>query len=156
MLFLCLKAASTCRGRSVAQFTFSVSWQMIVLLREVVTHFFCILGDKLAVNAAIRHVALPVALHLTLCEERHFAGAEVARNQSEAVCGRQVDLIFLTICAAELAALLRAGKWAFRVTTTVEDFEVVFQSTWLGKDLAALRTFVFLQLSFAQWSFLLF
>lgn len=103
-------------------------------------------------KAAKRHVAFAVALHLTLCEERHFAGPEGAGNKSEAVRGRQVDLIFLMICAAELAALLRAVEWAFRVTSAVEDFEVVFQSSCFGEDLAALRAFVALQMSFTGWS----
>lgn len=64
------------------------------------------------------------------------------------MCGRQVGLIFLTICAAELTTLLIAGKLILRVLFVVEDFEMLFQSTWLGKDLTALRTFVISQVSF--------
>lgn len=108
------------------------------VLHEVTSQVFYILTDKLTMKAAKGHVAPQMSLHLILCGEYDFAGLVGAGNKSETMCGHQVGLIFLTLCAAELAALLGAGKQAhFRFTSTVDAFKVAFQDTRLEKSLVA-------------------
>lgn len=131
-------------------FTLSAGWQMSVL-QNVVFQVRYILSDKLALKAAKGHVAPQVSFHLILCEEWYLAGPDSAWNTSEIVCGNQVGLIFLTLCTAELAALLLAEKWAFRITSTVNTFKVAYQTTGFAKSLTAQRTLVVPQLFFTGW-----
>lgn len=67
------------------------------------------------------------------------------------MCGREVVLIFLTLCAAELTVRLSTVERAFKVTSTVDVFKVPFEDSWFGKSLAALRTLVAPQLCFTEW-----
>ena len=130
-------------------FTLSASWLMAVL-QDVVTQVFYAMSNKLTLKAAEGHVAPRVSLHLTLCEEWHSAGLQGAGEKSETMCGCEVGLIFLTLCADELTVWLSAVEWAFRVTSTVDAFKVPSEDTWLGKGLTALRTPVARQLCFIR------
>lgn len=51
-----------------------------------------------------------------------------------------MGLIFLTLCAVELPALLLTEEQAFSVTSTVDAFKVAFQTPRFGKSLIALKS----------------
>lgn len=112
----------------------------MVVLHEVVLQVCFILTDKLTLKAAKGQVTPQVFVHLLLCDERHFAGLHSAGSKTETVCGCQVGLIPLSVCAAELAALLTAEEWAFGVWSFMRDSKMPFEETWIRKSFTALRT----------------